>query len=186
MTAQGQGIREKESFRILGVQLRKGYGPVRVKAHALSKVAEYTMPAAWVRDHMGKAESTRYCRTKALPTALFGGGIPDGDCVWAAPVGNALYRVALGYEQSLGKGQKAAPNLAIEERSRAPTWAAELTVANANLSNRLLCSKGPTAWPRLFAKSKLAEARALACRCQSPHKARTNRVRNSRPRRRPY
>ena len=68
--------------------------------HALGKVAEYTVPAAWVRDHMGKAESMKYCRAKAIPSALFGGGIPNSDCAWATPVGNALYRVALGYEQS--------------------------------------------------------------------------------------
>ena len=82
------------------------------------------------------------CRAKAPPSVLFGGGIPNGDCAWATPVGNhvgnALYRVALGHEQSPGKGQKAAPNLAIEEQSGAPTWAAELAVANASLSNRLL------------------------------------------------
>ena len=161
MTVQGQGIREKESFRILGVHLRKGYGPAGAKAHALSKVAEYTVPAAWVRDHMGKAESMKYCRAKALPSALFGGGIPNGDCAWATPVGHALYRVALGYEQSPGKGQKAAPNLAVEEQSGAPTWAAELAVANASLSNRLLSSKGPKTWPRLFAKAKLARGESL-------------------------
>jgi hypothetical protein len=80
MTVQGRDIREKESFRNLGVHLRKGYGPARAKAHALSKVAEYTMPAAWIRDHMGKAESMKYCRAKAPPSALFGGGIPNGDC----------------------------------------------------------------------------------------------------------
>ena len=34
MTVQGQGMREKESFRILGVHLRKGYGPAGAKAHA--------------------------------------------------------------------------------------------------------------------------------------------------------
>ena len=68
---------------------------------------------------MVKVESMEYCRTKALPSALFGGGIDDGDCSWATPVDNALYRVALGYEQSPGKGQKAAPNLAVEEQSRA-------------------------------------------------------------------
>ena len=92
MTVQGMGIREKESFRILGVHLQKDYGPARAKAHALSKakVAEYTVPATWVRDHMGKAESMRYCRAKALPSTLFVGGIPDGDCDWATPVGNAL------------------------------------------------------------------------------------------------
>ena len=130
---------------------------------------------------------------KALPSALFGGGIPDGDCAWATPVGNALYRVALGYEQSPGKGQKAAPNLAheqspgkgqkaapnlaIEEQPRAPTWAAELAVANVSLSNRLLRSKGPTTWPRLFARAKLARdvlmfvsviGRVLAC-CLCSH-----------------
>ena len=53
-------------------------------------------------------------------------------------VGNAL-----GYEQSPGKGQKAAPNLAVEEQPRAPTWATELAIANASLPNRLLHSKGP-------------------------------------------
>jgi hypothetical protein len=126
MTVQGQDIREKECFRILGVHLRKGYGPAGAKAHALGKVAEYTIPAMWVRDHMGKAESIRYCRAKALPSALFGGGISSADCAWATPVGNALYRVALGYGQSLGKGQRAAPNLAVEGQSGAPTWAAEL------------------------------------------------------------
>ena len=66
MSVQGQGIRKKESFRILGVHPRKGYGPAGAKAHTLSKVAEYTVPAAWVRDHMGKAESMKYCRAKAL------------------------------------------------------------------------------------------------------------------------
>ena len=76
-------------------------------------------------------------------------------------MGHALYRVALGYEQSPGKGQKAAPNLAVEEQSGAPTWAAELAVANANLSNMLLNSKGPTTWPRLFAKAKLAQGESL-------------------------
>ena len=55
---------------------------------------------------MGKAESMRYCRAKALPSALFGGGIPNGDCAWATPVGNALYKVALGHEQSPGKEQQ--------------------------------------------------------------------------------
>ena len=70
---------------------------------------------------------------------------------------NALYRVDLGYEQSPGKGQKAAPNLAVEEQSKAPTWATELAIANASLTNRLLHSKGPATWPRLFAKAKLAE-----------------------------
>ena len=105
---------------------------------------------------MGKAASMRYCRAKALPSALFGRGIPGGDCAWATPMGNAL-----GYEQGPGKWQKAAPNLAIEEQSRAPTWAAELAVANASMSNRLLCSKGPTTCPRLFAKSKLARGEIL-------------------------
>ena len=78
-------------------------------------------------------------------------------------MGNALYRVALRYEQSPGKGQKATPNFAIEELSRAPTWAAELAVANASLSIRLLRSKGPiaTTWPRLFAKAKLARDGSL-------------------------
>ena len=161
MTVHGQGIREKESFRILGVHLRKGYGPAGAKTHALSKVAEYTVPTAWVRDHMGKAESMKYCRAKALPSALFGGGISNGDCAWATPVGHALYRVALGYEQSPGKGQKAAPNLAVEEQSRVSTWAAELAVANASLSNKLLSSKGPKTWPRLFAKAKLARGESL-------------------------
>ena len=124
MTVQGQGIREKESFRIIGVHRRKGYCPAGAKAHALSKVAEFTVPTAWARDHMGKAESMKYCRVKALPSALSDGGISYGDCAWATPVGHALYRVALGYEQSSGKGQKATPNLAAEEQSGAPTWAA--------------------------------------------------------------
>ena len=79
----------------------------------------------------------------------------------AVPVGNALYRVALGYVQSPGKGQKAALNLAIEEQSRAPTLAAELAVASASLSNRLLCSTRPTIWPRPIAKSKLARGESL-------------------------
>ena len=121
----------------------------------------YTVPAVWVRYHMGKAESIRYCRAKALPSALFGGGISSADCAWATPVGNALYRVALGYEQSPGKGQRAAPNLAVEEQSGASTWAAELAAANASLSNRLLHSKGPKTWPRLFAKAKLAQGENL-------------------------
>ena len=103
----------------------------------------------------------KYCRAKALPSALFGGGISNGDCTWATPVGHALYRVALGYEQSPGKGQRAAPNLAVEEQSGAPTWAAELAVANASLSNRLLSSKGPKTWPRLFAKAKLVRGESL-------------------------
>ena len=60
MTVQGRGIGEKESFHILGVHPRKGYGPAGAKAHALSKVAEYTVSAAWVRGHMGKAESVKY------------------------------------------------------------------------------------------------------------------------------
>ena len=127
----------------------------------MSKVAEYTVPAAWVRDHMGKAESMEYCRAKALPSALFGGGIHNGDCAWATPVDHALYRAALDYEPSPGKGQKAAPNLAVEEQSGAPTWAAELAVANASLSNKLLSSKGPITWPRLFAKAKLARGENL-------------------------
>ena len=90
MTVQGQGIREKESFRILGVHLRKGYGPAGAKAHALSKVAEYTVPAAWVRDHMGKAESMKYCRAKAIPSALYSAEaslmvIVPGLRQWATP-----------------------------------------------------------------------------------------------------
>ena len=110
---------------------------------------------------MGRAESMKYCRAKAIPSALFGGGIPNGDCTWATPVGNALYRVALGFEQDPGKGQKMAPNLAVEEQSGAPTWAAELAVANASLSNRLLSAKGPTTWPKLFAKAKMAHGGGL-------------------------
>ena len=177
MTAQGQGIREKESFRILGVQPRKSYDPAGAKTHALSKVAGYTVPSAWVRDHnaMGKAESMRYCRAKALQSALFGGGVPNGECAWATPLGNAIYRVALGYGQNPGGGQKAAPNLAIEEHSRVIrgrplglTWAAELAVANANLSNRLLRSKGPTTWPKLFAKAKLARGESLGLQLHMP------------------
>ena len=76
-------------------------------------------------------------------------------------MGNALYRVALGYEQSPRKGQKAAPNLASEEQSGAPTWAVELAVANVSLSNRLLCSKGPSTWHRLLAKAELARGEGL-------------------------
>ena len=75
MSVQGQGIRETESFRILGIHLRKGYVPVKARSDTLGKVAEYTVPAAWVRDHMCKAESMKYCRAKALPSTLFGGGL---------------------------------------------------------------------------------------------------------------
>ena len=88
------------------------------------------VPAAWVRDHMGKAESIKYCQAKVLPSALFGGGIANGDCSWAAPVGCALYMGALGYEQSPGKGLRTAPNLAVKERSRAPH-----TCSNGMVSN---------------------------------------------------
>ena len=83
---------------------------------------------------MGKSAGLAYCRTKVLPSALFGAGIADEDCSWATTVGNSLYKVALGYEQSPNKGQKAAPNLAVEEQSGAPTWAAEVTTANASLT----------------------------------------------------
>ena len=76
-------------------------------------------------------------------------------------MGNALYRVALGYVQSPGKGQKAAPNLALEEQSRAPTWAAELAIANASLSSSLLHSKGPATWPGQFARAKVARGEGL-------------------------
>ena len=118
-TVQGQSIREKESFRILGVHLQKGYGPGGAKAHALSKVAEYTVPAPWLRGHMGRAESMRYvyCRAKALPPALFGRGIPGGDCAWATPVGNSLYRVTLGFEQSPGPGKGKRQHRTLRSRS---------------------------------------------------------------------
>ena len=121
------------------------------------------MPAAWIRDHMSKAESMAYCRTKALPSPLFGGGIANEDGSWATTVGNSLYmyRVPLGYEQSPGKGQKAAPNLAVEEQSGASTQAVEITTANASLTNRLTRSKGPGTWPRAPAKARLAKGNSL-------------------------
>ena len=53
MTVQGQGIREKESFRILGVHLQRATAQLGLRPMPyLSKVAECTVPAAWVRDHM--------------------------------------------------------------------------------------------------------------------------------------
>ena len=86
-------MRGKESFRIRGIHLRKDYGPAGARVHALGKVAESTVPAAWVRDHMGKAEDMKCCRAKALPSALFGGDIADGDCSWATPVGKNTFKL---------------------------------------------------------------------------------------------
>ena len=49
MSDQGQGIRGKEAFRILGIHPNEGYGLVGARAHALDQVAEYTVPAALQR-----------------------------------------------------------------------------------------------------------------------------------------
>jgi len=90
-------------------------------------------------------------------------------------VGNTLYKVALGYEQSPNKGQKSAPSLAVEEQSGAPTWAAEVATANVSLSNRLTRSAGPNTWPRALAKARLAQGRGLGMQMPK-HPQTSNRI----------
>ena len=96
-----------------------------------------------------------------VPSALFGAGVPDKNLSWATTVGNQLHRVAMDYEQTLGKGHKMVPNLALEEQTGALPWEAVVAAANASLSNKLKQAKGPDTWPRQFAKARLAAGKDL-------------------------
>ena len=137
MHLQGKEIRQKENFRILGVHLHENYGSSGARAHALAKTAPALNPVRWIRDNMGTSNSMHYCSTKVLPSALFGAGVPDKNLSWATTVGNQLHRVAMDYEQTLGKGHKMVPNLALEEQTGALPWDAVVATANANRHHNL-------------------------------------------------